>query len=81
MKKSVEKTARKGEFFNQLKLYRNGDYYWFGSIIVERERLTADHNGADFICVGMFDFQVTENVNICIDVLQNLKDREREWYT
>ncbi|MDR1172536.1 MAG: DoxX family protein [Bacteroidales bacterium] len=37
-------------------------------------------NGADFICVGMFDFQVAENVNICIDVLQNLNDRKREWY-
>jgi len=36
-------------------------------------------NGADFICVGMFDFQVVEDVNICIDTLQNL-DRKRGWY-
>jgi len=40
----------------------------------------AFENGADFICVGMFDFQVVENVNTCIDVLQNLKNRKREWY-
>lgn len=37
-------------------------------------------NGADFICVGMFDFQVVNDVNITIDVLKNLKDRKREWY-
>jgi len=37
-------------------------------------------NGADFICVGMFDFQVVNNVNTAIDVLANLQDRKREWY-
>lgn len=37
-------------------------------------------NGADFICVGMFDFQVVEDVNITIDVLNNLEGRQREWY-
>jgi hypothetical protein len=36
-------------------------------------------NGADFICVGMFDFQVVSNVNTAIDVLGNLQ-RERKWY-
>ena len=38
-------------------------------------------NGADFICVGMFDFQVVEDVNICIDTLKNLQNRKRDWYT
>ena len=37
-------------------------------------------NGADFICVGMFDFQVVNNVNTAIDVLANLNDRKREWF-
>jgi uncharacterized membrane protein YphA (DoxX/SURF4 family) len=37
-------------------------------------------NGADFICVGMFDFQVVEDVNIAIDVLDKLSGRERGWY-
>lgn len=37
-------------------------------------------NGADFICVGMFDFQVVEDVNTTIDVLSNLQGRTREWY-
>ena len=40
----------------------------------------AFENGADFICVGMFDFQVVEDVNICIDVLNNLNNRKRQWY-
>ena len=37
-------------------------------------------NGADFICVGMFDFQVVDDVNITLDVLNNLEGRTREWY-
>ena len=40
----------------------------------------AFENGADFICVGMFDFQVVDDVNICIDTLQNLQNRKRGWY-
>ncbi len=36
-------------------------------------------NGADFICVGMFDFQVVNNVNVAIDCLKKTK-RTREWY-
>ena len=37
-------------------------------------------NGADFICVGMFDFQIVDDVNTTIDVIRNLKGRERKWY-
>ncbi len=40
----------------------------------------AFQNGADFICVGMFDFQLVDDVNITIDVLNNLEGRKREWY-
>jgi len=39
----------------------------------------AYENGADFICVGMFDFQVVSNVNIAIDCLKTTK-RTRPWY-
>ncbi len=35
-------------------------------------------NGADFICVGMFDFQVVNDVNICIKTLSDLSGRKRE---
>ena len=36
-------------------------------------------NGADFICVGMFDFQVVSNVNIAIDCLKTT-NRTRKWH-
>jgi uncharacterized membrane protein YphA (DoxX/SURF4 family) len=41
----------------------------------------AFENGADFICVGMFDFQVIDNVNTATEVLGSLKNRERKWYS
>jgi uncharacterized membrane protein YphA (DoxX/SURF4 family) len=37
-------------------------------------------NGADFICVGMFDFQIVNDVNVTIDTLNNLQGRTRKWY-
>jgi uncharacterized membrane protein YphA (DoxX/SURF4 family) len=41
----------------------------------------AFENGADFLCVGMFDWQVVEDVNVAIDVLSRpqIKNRERKW--
>jgi hypothetical protein len=39
----------------------------------------AFENGADFINVGMFDFQVVEDVNVAIEVLSSLKNRVRPW--
>jgi uncharacterized membrane protein YphA (DoxX/SURF4 family) len=40
----------------------------------------AYNNGADFICVGMFDFQVVSNVNTAIDCLKSTS-RTRKWYS
>jgi len=40
----------------------------------------AFRNGADFICVGMFDFQIVNDVNTTIDVLNHLQGRTRKWY-
>lgn len=39
----------------------------------------AFNNGADVICVGMYDFQIVEDVNIALDVLSGNLKRIREW--
>jgi len=36
-------------------------------------------NGADFICVGMYDFQIVEDANIALDVLNGDIQRQRPW--
>ena len=37
-------------------------------------------NGGDFVCLGMFDFNMIEDVNIFNDTLANLSTRKRDWY-
>ena len=41
----------------------------------------AFENGADFVCAGMLDFQVKENVRTAIETLskQVVKNRARPW--
>jgi hypothetical protein len=39
----------------------------------------AFQNGADFAAVGMFDFQVAENVAIMAEAVAAARNREREW--
>lgn len=36
-------------------------------------------HGADFICAGMYDFQIIDDVNIALDALGNVTDRKRPW--
>jgi len=39
----------------------------------------AFEQGADFICVGMFDFQMIDNVNLAYEILQHNVPRNRPW--
>ncbi len=39
----------------------------------------AFENGADFVCVGMYDFQIVEDANITLDVLSGDLKRKRPW--
>ena len=36
-------------------------------------------NGADFICVGMFDFQVIQDANIAVTAFNAAQSRPRPW--
>lgn len=40
----------------------------------------AFHSGADFIAVGMFDFQIKANCTLVTRLLKHQKDRQRPWY-
>ena len=39
----------------------------------------AFEGGADFICVGMYDFQIVDDVNLALDVLGGELNRSRPW--
>jgi len=59
---------------------------WMGFKVLAAGALTpqdgfkyAFESGADFLCVGMFDYQIVEDVNIAIDILASMKSRERPW--
>jgi hypothetical protein len=50
-----------------------------GAIRPESGFKYAFENGADFICVGMFDFQVEQNVALVRSILPGVANRDREW--
>lgn len=51
-----------------------------GAINPEDGMRHAFSSGADFACIGMFDFQVIQNANIACEVLGPGLKRERKWY-
>jgi hypothetical protein len=40
----------------------------------------AFENGADFVAVGMFDFQISENATVMAGIMKETDAREREWF-
>jgi hypothetical protein len=50
-----------------------------GAIPPEKAFRFAFQGGADFICAGMFDFQIAEDVSIVKKVLSETLDRSRPW--
>lgn len=59
---------------------------WIAFKVLAAGALTPDdafryafQNGADFICVGMYDFQVVDNVNTAVAALADVKQRQRPW--
>jgi len=49
-----------------------------GAIRPEKGIRYAFDSGADFVCLGMYDFQIVEDVNITLDILSNV-NRTRPW--
>jgi uncharacterized membrane protein YphA (DoxX/SURF4 family) len=50
-----------------------------GAITPEEGLKYAFTNGADFVCMGMYDFQIVEDVNIALNTLSRVKERQRPW--
>ena len=50
-----------------------------GALKPEEAFQYAFNSGADFICVGIYDFQMIEDVNIALAALDNVQDRRRPW--
>jgi uncharacterized membrane protein YphA (DoxX/SURF4 family) len=51
-----------------------------GAITPEEGFRYALENGADFLCVGMYDFQMVKNVNTALALLHSNLPRERAWH-
>ena len=52
-----------------------------GALRPEQAFRYAFEGGADFICVGMYDFQMVQNANTLVNVLGGTLARERSWKT
>ncbi len=52
-----------------------------GALRPEQAFKHAFEGGADFICVGMYDFQVVQNANTVVSVLNSPLNRSRAWMT
>ncbi|HOW39315.1 MAG TPA: DoxX family protein [Bacteroidales bacterium] len=50
-----------------------------GAILPKDGFRYAFENGADFICAGMYDFQMVEDINIACDILKSEIKRDRPW--
>jgi uncharacterized membrane protein YphA (DoxX/SURF4 family) len=74
---SPEETIR---YINQLKEPVIGFKVMAAGAILPKDGFRyAFENGADFVCAGMYDFQMVEDVNIACDILGSGIKRERPW--
>jgi len=50
-----------------------------GAIRPEEGLKYAFDNGADFVCLGMYDFQIVDDVNIALGAIAGAQNRQRPW--
>lgn len=70
-----------------IEAFKSIDVPFFGFKVMAAGAITpqdgirwAFENGADFVCAGMYDFHIVNDVNITIEILGSLGPRERPWY-
>ena len=51
-----------------------------GAILPEEGFRFALESGGDFICVGMYDFQMVKDVNKALEIMRSNLQRERPWH-
>jgi hypothetical protein len=69
------------EVFNNIKVPFFGFKVMAAGAITPADGIRwAFENGADFVCAGMYDFQIVADVNTTIDILESLGTRVRPWY-
>ncbi len=74
---SPEETTR---YINELKEPVIGFKVMAAGAILPKDGFRyAFENGADFVCAGMYDFQMVEDVNIACDILSGDLKRHRPW--
>lgn len=70
------------EVFSKIEVPLFGFKVLAGGAIQPRDGIRyAFENGADFICLGMFDFQLIEDVNLVTEILGDSLNRQRKWYS
>ena len=69
-----------------VELFQNIDVPFFGFKVLAAGAIPpaeglrwAFENGADFVCLGMYDFQVVDDVNLTLEILEELGERPRPW--
>lgn len=70
------------EVFSKIDIPLVGFKVLAGGAILPKDGLRyAFENGADFVCLGMFDFQLIEDSNFVTEILNGNLNRQRQWYS
>jgi len=70
------------EVFSKIDVPLFGFKVLAGGAILPKDGIRyAFENGADFVCLGMFDFQLVEDANLVIEILGGNLNRQRKWYS
>jgi len=70
------------EVFSKIEIPLVGFKVLAGGAIQPKDGIRyAFENGADFVCLGMFDFQLVEDANLVTQILSSNLNRQRKWFS